>query len=412
MSFASKSSALKSSGMNTLRPATTRVVAVDALRGLTIAFMILVNDPGDWKHVYAPLEHAKWNGWTLTDLVFPSFLFLVGCSIVFAVESRLARGVAAGTIALQMLRRALVIFAIKMALTVFPYFHMARLRIFGVLTRIALCYLIAGLIYLWVRRARWVFVSVVVLLVGYWALMRFVPVPGTGLPVRDVPLLDMDRNLAAWMDRGFNDWCQRVLHTGVLYEKTRDPEGLLSTLPAVGTTLIGVLAGMWMRRASAGVNAITRGECRSGLLEAGVACVALGKLWGVWFPINKNLWTSSYVLLAAGWSLLGLGIVYWLFDEKRLQERSREMRGVLWPWLVFGSNAITAYAMSNLIVKLLLWWKVPDGGKMVSAWGWVYEHIFARLGSTENTSVEFALAFVVVCFLPNWWLWRRKIFLR
>lgn len=405
------SSALKPSALNTLQPATTRVVAVDALRGLTIAFMILVNDPGDWKHVYAPLEHAKWNGWTLTDLVFPSFLFLVGCSIVFAVESRLARGVAAGTIALQIFRRALVIFAIKMALTVFPYFHMTRLRIFGVLTRIALCYLIAGLIYLWVRRARWVFVSVIVLLVGYWALMRFVPVPGIGWPVRDVPLLDMDRNLAAWLDRGFNDWCQRLLHTGVLYEKTRDPEGLLSTLPAVGTTLIGVLAGLWLRRTS-GVDAITRSVCRNGLLAAGAGCVALGELWGVWFPINKNLWTSSYVLLAAGWSLLGLACAYWLFDAERLQERSRVVRGALWPWLVFGSNAITAYAMSNLIVKLLLWWKVQDNGQMVSVWGWVYEHAFARWGSTENTSVVFALAFVVVCFLPNWWLWRRKIFLR
>jgi len=173
-----------------------------------------------------------------------------------------------------------------------------------------------------------------------------------------------------------------------------------------------VLAGLWMRRTSAGIAAITRDVCRSGLLEAGAACVALGELWGVWFPINKNLWTSSYVLLAAGWSLLGLGLAYWLFDAERLQERSRVVRGALWPWRVFGSNAITAYAMSNLIVKLLLWWKVSTGGRMVSAWGWVYEHVFARWGSTENTSLMFALAFVVVCFLPNWWLWRRKIFLR
>ncbi len=389
-------------------PAPTRITSIDALRGLTIAFMILVNDPGDWKHVYGQLDHSEWNGLTLTDLVFPNFLFLVGCSIVFAMGSRVEAGVSRTTIALQIVRRAAIIFAIKMALTAFPHFHMTHLRIFGVLTRIALCYLVAGLIYLYCRSARYLIAITVALLVGYWILMRFVPVPGLGHPVTDFPLLDHDRNLAAWMDRGFNAWCQRWLHTGLLYERTRDPEGLLSTLPAVATTLIGVLAGLWLRRPH-GEAARTRNM----LFLAGAALLSVGYAWGLVFPVNKNLWTSSYVLVCGGWSLIALALFFWLLDVARIQDRSRVARAMLWPMLVYGSNAITAFALSNLIVMLLIAWKVPRGdGNLTTAWNWPYTHFFARHGSTDNASLAFALVFVLLCFLPNWLLWRKRIFLR
>jgi predicted acyltransferase len=288
---------------------------------------------------------------------------------------------------------------------------MTRLRILGVLTRIALCYLIAGLMYVWVRRASWLAAIVGVLLVGYWVVMRWAPVPGLGWPVRDFPLLDPDRNLAAWMDRGFNAWCQAWLHTGRLYEKTRDPEGLLSTLPAVGTALFGVLAALWLKTTRSAAT------LRNGLLVAGAVSLALGELWNVWFPINKKLWTSSYVLTAAGWALLALGLGYWLLDGERIQDRAsgwgRAVRASVWPLLVYGSNAIAAFCLSELLVETLSWWKIPLGdGRRISAWGWMYAHGFAWNGSTENTSLAFALAYVVVCFLPNWWLWRKKIFLR
>jgi predicted acyltransferase len=389
-------------------PSAPRITSIDALRGLTIAFMILVNDPGDWKHVYGQLDHSEWNGLTLTDLVFPNFLFLVGCSIVFAVSSRVARGVPRGEIALQILRRAAMIFAINMALTAFPQFHLTHLRIFGVLTRIALCYLVAGLIYLYCRSARYLIAITVALLVGYWMLMRFAPVPGLGHPVTDFPLLDHDRNLAAWMDRGFNAWCQRWLHTGLLYGRTRDPEGLLSTVPAVATTLIGVLAGLWLRRPHSEV-----ARTRNMLVLAGAALLSVGYAWGLVFPINKNLWTSSYVLVCGGWSLLALALFFWLLDAARIQDRSRVARALLWPMLVYGSNAITAFALSNLIVKMLVAWKVPRGdGNLTTAWNWPYTHVFARHGSTDNASLAFALVFVLVCFLPNWLLWRKRIFLR
>lgn len=369
--------------------------------------MILVNDPGDWSHVYAPLEHAEWNGFTPTDLVFPMFLFLVGCSIVFAVQSRLARKVPPRTIALQMLRRSISIFAIKMFLTAFPHFHLTHMRIFGVLTRIALCYLVAGLLFLYARSARTLALITIVLLLGYWLLMRFVAVPGLGHPVRDFPLLDPNRNLAAWLDRGFNTWCQNWLHTGRLYERTRDPEGLLSTLPSIATTLLGTLAALWLRtrRSSESI--------RNGLVLAGLLALLCGGLWNRSFPINKNLWTSSYVLYASGWSLLLLALAYWLFDSLQVQNRSRVASAMLWPLLVFGSNAITAFAVSNLVVEALLWWRLrlPDG-HAISAWGWLYVRGFAFHGSTQNTSLAFAIAFVLLCFLPNWLLWRRGIFLR
>jgi predicted acyltransferase len=429
-----------------------RVLSVDVLRGLTIALMILVNDPGDWAHTYTQLDHAKWNGFTLTDFVFPNFLFLVGVSIVFSLQSRIARS-ASGildkatkkTLALHILRRAFLIFAIKMFLTAFPYFHYTHFRIYGVLTRIALCYLVAGLICLVVwnakQRARTLIAVTASLLVGYWALMRFVPLPGLGTPTHDFPILDPDRNLTAWLDRAISSFTQSTIHTGTLYEHTRDPEGLLSTLPAIATTLVGSLTGLWLRRATikAPVNpsptsngrhserseeppyfarsapAITPARCLTSLLLTGIASLTAGLLWNFSFPINKNLWTSSFVLYAAGWSLLTLALCYWLIDIRRLNNTSGG-KALLWPWLVFGSNAITAFVVSNLIVKIMLWIKVSDSfsttGKPVTAWLWTYRHLFARNGSTEVTSLIFAMAVVAACFLPNWLLWRKKIFLK
>ena len=398
----------------------SRVLSIDVLRGITIAFMILVNDPGDWAHTYAQLEHAKWNGWTLTDLVFPSFLFLVGMSIILSLHSRIARGDSRRDLAVHIVRRSVTIFALAMVLNLIPYFRFTHLRLYGVLPRIALCYLCAGLICLVTQRARNLLAITAVLLLGYWALMRFVPVPGFGMPVRDIPLLDQDRNLAAWLDRGIIDFLQRTIHTGVLYEKTRDPEGLLSTIPAIGTTLLGAVSALWLRRVGSGGRengkfTITQAQCAMGLFLGGLLGVASGLFWNIWFPINKNLWTSSYVLFAAGCSLLGLAACYWLIDIRRLND-TRVGQWLIWPWLVFGSNAIVAFSVSVLFVKTLLFIKFPSilgpTGKPLTAWGWIYSHLFARGHSTELTSLMFGLCFVLLCFIPNWILWRRRIFLK
>jgi predicted acyltransferase len=415
------------------------VLAIDALRGLTIALMILVNDPGDWGHVYTQLDHAPWNGFTLTDFVFPNFLFLVGASIILSLGSRLARGQSPRTLALHILRRAAILFAVNVFLATFPHFHWTHMRIFGVLTRIAVCYFVSGLICLaiWntVHRARTLFAIAATLLIGYWALMRFVPVPGFGIPTQAMPILDPDRNLAAWLDRAFNAFTQHYLHTGRLYRHTSDPEGILSTLPAIATTLIGSLSGLWLRRANHNVCHSERSEespysARSGtpipavqilrvLLLAGLVSLALGLLWSFSFPFNKNLWTSSYVLFSAGCSLLLLALCYWLIDIRRLNQGPLG-RALLFPWLVFGSNAIFAFVFSNTLVEIMLWVKVPAGALLnpaapttrISAWYWTYRHLFARHDSTNITSLAFGLAFTAVCFLPNWFLWRKRIFLK
>ena len=425
------------SATRTSHAAPSRILSVDILRGLTIALMILVNDPGDGRHTYAQLEHAQWNGLTLTDLVFPTFLFLVGASIIFSLSSRIARGDSRAALARNIARRAIAIILIDFFIALFPTFHFTQLRIYGVLTRIAICYLIVSLLCLFTRRAAVLISLALTLLVGYWILVCYVPVPGFGMPGRDVPLLDPDRNLTAVIDRSFSSFTQSVFHTGRLYEGTRDPEGLLSTLPAVATTLIGALTGLWLRRStavrhegrldltlssneigSAGEPEHSQSSERTflGLILASVVCLGIGFFWNQTFPINKKLWTSSYVFAAAGFSLLGLSVCYGLIDWLRLERRSRFFRASLWPWLVFGSNAITAYAISELLIEAGGLVHVNDSstldGRPVSLWGWIYQHLFSHGHSTNNTSLAFAIFYVALCFLPNLLLWRKRVFLK
>ncbi len=389
----------------------SRLASIDILRGLTMALMILVNDPGDWHHVYTQLDHAEWSGFTLTDFVFPNFLFLVGVSLILSLESRIARGDTRRHLALHIVRRSAIIFALDLLLTLIPHFHYHHLRLFGVLTRIALCYLLAGLLCLFTRRARNLAIVAAALLLTYWALVRFVPVPGFGIPTHQIPLLDPDRNLTAYLDRAFTAFTQRWLQTGSLYEHTRDPEGLLSTLPAVATVLTGSLAAIWLRRTSSLLHRITPTRCRNGLLLAGASSAGAGLLWNLSFPINKKLWTSSYVLFAAGLSLLCLAAVYDLIEIRRLNQ-TPVGRVFSFPWLVFGTNAITAYAVSGLIVKLAELIHLPGSGHSMPLLAWIYQHLFAFNGSTDNTSLLYALAYTLLCFLPILVLYRRRIFLK
>jgi len=254
---------------------------------------------------------------------------------------------------------------------------------------------------------------VVVLLVGYWVLLRWVPVPGLGMPGRDIPFMDQNANLTSWIDRGVMGWTERWLHTGSLYVKTRDPEGLLSTLPAVATTLLGSLAGIWMRQPAGGRGSMAMRRMQLWLAAAGVVGVLVGEVWSITFPINKNLWTSSYVLLAAGWAALALALLSRLVD-RRPEPWPRLLRVSTWPWFVFGSNAIAAYTVSVVLVKGMLSWRLVDSdGNVHTMWATIYATMFVRNGhSTEWTSLAFAVAVVVVCFLPVWWLWRRKWFLK
>ncbi|MGC2636917.1 MAG: heparan-alpha-glucosaminide N-acetyltransferase domain-containing protein [Acidobacteriaceae bacterium] len=366
---------------------TSRVLSVDIVRGITIAFMIMVNNNG--AAAYRPFCHSAWNGWTPTDLVFPTFVFIVGVSIVLSFGKRLERGDSKGAIAVSIVRRTIILFALGLVVNGFPYFPLHTLRIYGVLQRIALCYLAAGLFYLWRRDAASKVVAIVVLLIAYWILMRFVPVPGYGVPTHQIPLLDPDRNWVAWLDR-------RLL-PGRLYEGVRDPEGLLSTFPAIATALLGVVTGLWIRTER------TRGQICAGLLAGAVALIALGELWNVWFPINKKLWTSSYVLFAAGCSLLLLGFLYWCIDMRGWRKAWSQ------PWIVFGTNAIFAYMLSELLSSTLWAVHVHPG---VALWSWIYAPIFAPIHPPGVGSLLYSICFAGVCWLVTYPLWRRKIFLK
>lgn len=382
------------------RSRTQRLLSIDVLRGLTIAFMILVNnEPGP--DAFRPLKHAEWNGFTPTDLVFPTFLFLVGLSLVLSTSARLARGVGRATLFFHMLRRAAVLCLFGLVVNTFPFQHLDHIRYYGVLQRTGLCYLVAGTLCVcwpgWKNKAGIAFLC----LAGYWALMRFVPVPGYGIPTHTVAINDPDGNLTAYLDR-------LLFAPQHLYQRMRDPEGLLSTLPAIATTLFGVLAGQWLRTAR------TSARKAMGVAAAGLTLVLSGAVWNLSFPVNKKLWTSSFVLFAGGLSLLLLALAIYLIDLKRIGRKhisradAPEHLTVYSPLLVFGTNAIAAYMVSELLPPLLA--LIPTGGsnllRSYSAW------LQAMLPVYGVPSMLFGLTFILLTWLLVYPLYRKRIFLR
>ena len=376
-----------------MRPAAlpTRLVSLDVFRGLTVMLMTVVNNPGDWGHIYPPLEHAEWNGCTPTDLVFPFFLFIVGVSLAYALAGAKRSGAPLGPVLARVARRAAVLFGLGVLTSLYPHFDLSTVRIMGVLQRIALVYFGCSLIYLTTSwRAQ--LGLLVVFLAGYAALMQLVPVPGLG-PAN----LEPTTNLGAWLDRA-------VLTEPHLWKTSRtwDPEGLLGTLPALGTGLLGLLAGTWLRRP-----ATTRLGKPAGLALAGGAAVLAGLLWNVWFPINKALWTSSYVLFAGGLALGLLALLYWLCDE----------RGYRWgvgPALAFGVNAIAVFFFSAILSRTFGLLRLPGpAGSPVGLQGWLYGWGIAPFFQDPRNA---SLAGAVVCLLIWWgvlsflrqrnWVWK------
>jgi predicted acyltransferase len=386
---------------NMARPG--RMVSLDVFRGATIASMILVNDPGSWSHIYPPLEHAEWNGWTPTDLIFPFFLFIVGVSLTLSFASRIARGFTRGALAIHVARRSALIFAIGLFLNGFPDFDFSSIRIMGVLQRIALCYLVAGLLYLATfqkeaaagrparvhANLRVTAAFAVALLVGYWALMTFVPAPGYG-----AGHLGKDDNLGAYIDRtlmGGHLWGESI---------TWDPEGLLSTLPAIASVLIGILAGEWLRSDRQASRKVLF------LAAAGLALLAAGRLIHPYFPMNKNLWTSSFVLFTGGFAMLALAACYWVVDV-------RAWRAWTAPFLVFGMNAILAYALAAIVSEVSTDFDFSDSPThQTTLHGWLYERFFVPHASPMNASLAFAVFFVFVIFALLLPFYRGKLFLR
>ena len=363
-----------------------RLLSLDAFRGITIAGMILVNNPGTWGAIYDPLEHAAWHGWTPTDLIFPFFLFIVGVSISLALARRAEAGGSLRDLYRKIVRRSLIIFGLGLILSGFPYFHLATLRIPGVLQRIAVCYFFAALIYL---KTNWRTQGVIIaaLLVGYWVLLTLVPAPG--FSAGD---LSMEGSLASHVDR----W----LLAGHTWKPLYDPEGILSTLPAIATTLCGVLTGSLLRSRR------TPPEKVSALFMAGAAGVIVGWAWNFWFPVNKALWTSSFVVLTAGMALQLLAVCYWLFDLKGYRRWAT-------PFLIFGANALAVFFLTGIFARCLGLIKLagPDG-KPVSLQGFIFQNFFASWASPINASLFYAICFVLLWLGLMTILYRRKIFIK
>lgn len=368
-----------------------RLTSLDVFRGLTIAGMVLVNNAGDWNVVYPPLLHAQWNGWTPTDLVFPFFVFIVGVAIPLAFEKRKAAASAGSRqrdLYLKIFRRTAVIFLIGLALNAFPFTmeKLAHLRIPGVLQRIALCYFFASLIFL-KARARTQAVIAAALLIVYWAMMKLIAAPGYSRGD-----LTLEGSLASWVDR--------TLLAGHTYKPMYDPEGLLSTIPAVATALFGVLAGRWLMERREAVDKI------AGLFAAGSLCVIASYVWDWFFPINKALWTSSYVMFTGGLALQLLALCYWAIDLKGYKRWAQ-------PFVVFGVNALALYVLSSLMMKAMLVIKAPKlDGTMGDLKTFIYERVFATWLSPINASLAFALSYVALWWLLMYALYRRRIFIK
>jgi predicted acyltransferase len=365
-----------------------RLRSLDVFRGLTIAGMLLVNNPGSWSHIYAPLRHAAWHGWTPTDLIFPFFLFIVGVSMTFSFGKLRENGVSNRALFVKGMRRALILFGLGLLASGFPAFDLSTIRIPGVLQRIAVAYAVALPLVLFLRaRARAGVVAL--LLLGYWALLTLVPLPD-GNP----PSLEQGRDLGAWIDRAlFGEshlWAQ---------SRTWDPEGLLSTLPAIATVLTGNFAGHWLRLGRASRDTI------AGLLVAGAIGLGAGLLWNLSFPINKNLWTSSYVLFTSGFACVLLAGCYWLIDVRGVR------RGTV-PFVIFGTNAIAAFLLSSLLARVLNLVQVAGADGATSLKGWLWTVVFAPLAPPKTASLLFAVCYVLFWLGLMAVLYRRKIFIR
>ena len=424
-----------------------RLVSLDVFRGMTIAGMVLVNNPGTWSAIYSPLQHAPWHGITPTDYIFPFFLFIVGIAIPIALGKRIKEGITS-QVYLKIIQRAAIIFGLGLLMAAFPlvnltesnipmvvkllamlglmaavYFwlvdksrealgalvftsvlllgfylanyslvfnNFATLRIPGVLQRIAVCYLITSLIFLHTNWKQMTIISICLLLL-YWLLMTVIPVPGCEITTID----DKACNLAAYLDR-------LILTEAHIWKsaKVYDPEGILSTLPAIVTTISGVLTGMWLKTERSDT------EKAGGMFFFGVVLCAVGWCWNFFFPFNKSLWTSSYVVYTSGLALCFLGFCFWLIDIKGYKKWAQ-------PFVIFGMNALALFVFSGLFARVLSIIKVGElDGKPLSLQQWIFNEIFLSIAAPINASLTFAVSFILFWLFLMWILYRKQIYIK
>lgn len=374
-----------------------RLTSLDVFRGITIAGMILVNMASIAEpNVYPPLLHANWHGWTPTDLVFPFFLFIVGVAMSFSLSKYTNDKKPTASVYWRILRRAAILFAIGLLLNGFWNkgiwtFDLGSIRIMGVLQRISLTYLLASLAVLKLpQKGQWILAGI--LLLGYWLVMMYVPVPGYGAGV-----LTREGNFAAYIDRLIIP--KAHLYKGDGFNNLGDPEGLFSTLPAVVSVLAGYFTGDWIRRQS------VKSRVTIGLVLFGIGCLIIGSAWGWVFPINKKLWTSSYVVFTTGWALLLLAACYELIEVRKVRRWDK-------PFEVMGLNAISIFVASVLLIKILVRTTIGAGDKAPSTYNWIYQNVFASWLGAVNGSLFFAIATVLLWLTVAYGMYRRGLFIK
>jgi predicted acyltransferase len=361
----------------------SRLVSLDIFRGLTVAFMIIVNTPGSWKYVYPPLRHAAWHGCTPTDLVFPFFLFIVGTSMWFSMK-KYGQEINSGSL-FRIIRRMVTIFSIGLLLAIFPYFgrDYSTLRIMGVLQRIAIAYGIGAILCLTIRRD-YLWIVIAALLLLYWAVLAFFGGPEP---------YSLEGNVAGKVDMAILG----VKHIYGGFGVPFDPEGLLSTVPAVGTVIIGYYVGELLGKGPATGNTVLK------LILFGAAAIGLGLLWNIVFPINKPLWTSSYVLFSAGTAMGVLALIYFISDVLKFQ-----MWGTF--FLVFGTNALFSYFLAGIWTRLMLFIKVGDNN--ITLYTWIYDKVCVPVAGNMPGSLMFAVMQVMLIWSIALFLYKKKIMIR
>jgi len=365
--------------------ATKRLMSLDVMRGLTIALMIMVNTPGSWSYVYPPLLHAKWNGCTPTDLVFPFFLFIVGVSMWYAFK-KFDQGITKKSL-YKVLKRFSIMFLLGVFLNAFPNFDFENLRILGVLQRIAIAYLIGALLCMQFNHKQLLFIFTG-LIIGYWALIFFGSAEGpydlSSNVVRKVDLLLFGEN---HLYHGF----------GIAF----DPEGLLSSIPSVATILLGYFSGRIIELENSTMNAVKK------LVIYGTLTVFIGFIWGLQFPINKALWTSSYVLYTGGLAMVFLALLLWVIDVNGLKKWAT-------PFIHFGTNPLAIYMFSGLYVSAIIYLVhiQTASGEVLNGYDYLYSQVFVPLAGNMNGSLLFAIAHIIFFWLITYVLYKKKIFIK
>jgi predicted acyltransferase len=395
------------------KPKRERLLALDVFRGLTVAGMLLVNDPGTWSSIYPPLEHAAWNGWTPTDLIFPFFLFIAGVTTHLSLQARRARGDDEGAIRRQIIRRGLLIFLFGFLVNGFPFFtwgtvagvadpsfltrvvdRLYHWRILGVLQRIGLAYMCAALLTQGATLKQQV-TRIAVLLYGYWFAMTLLPVPDTGV-LGQLAIGGPEHTMAAWWDRLLLDWGRYGNHLWVS-SKTWDPEGFFSTIPAIATAMLGNLTGQWI------ASKRPLSERLNGLFAAGALGMMVGLMWNWSFPINKSIWTSSYVLFCAGMAAVAIATIMWIVDVQ-------QVKGWTKPFVIYGLNPMVAFVGSGVMARLIYSiFTVNYHGKTIPLEAGIYQVAFASWLDPVNASLAFALTFVLFWFGVLYLLYRKNI---